>query len=362
MENPPDKANGVSPREVLRKVSAAMPEECKPYVMVIESLAAGFHFFGDREDQLVQTKDIDCLLRPRVQAVPTGRRLADQLLDSGWKYHATVEFPAPGTLETPDEMLPVVRLAPPGEESWFIELLTVPEDETDFEKRYVPMDTKHGRFSLCSLGGIGLTQWKPLPTEFGISVARPEMMALANLLHHPRIGDELMSGLIAGRSIRRSNKDLGRVLALANLAEAKQEDALLEWPKNWLDALNEFFPATWADYASACGGGVRALLASPNDLEEAHHTCQSGLVASLRLSEETLRVTGERLLVDVIEPIETMARQGLHSDVHLLSEVPEAEREKLVKDLQIDLSPHGNKVRRTGGLTAGEVEENKEQL
>ena len=31
-------------------------------------------------------------------------------------------------------------------------------------------------------------------------------MALANLLHHPAIGEEPMSGLIGGRCIKRSNK------------------------------------------------------------------------------------------------------------------------------------------------------------
>ena len=302
-------ANWVSPREVIRKVADAMPEECRKYVVVIGSLAAGFQFFGDREDQLVQTKDIDCLLRPRVEAVPAGRKVAERLLDSGWKYHPTEEFPAPGTADTPVGKLPVVRLAPPGEEIWFIELLTVPEDENDFAKRYVPLDTSHGRFSLCSLGGIGLTQWKPVPTEYGISIARSEMMALANLLHHPRIGDELMSGSIGGRSIKRSNKDLGRVLALAYLAENRQADSLLSWAQDWHEALREHFPKTWRTYAAECGGGIRALLASPNDLEEAHHTCRSGLVASLQLTEMTLRVTGERLLVDAIEPLERMAKQ-----------------------------------------------------
>jgi hypothetical protein len=314
MEDPgPKKTNWVSPREVIRKVADAMPEECRKYVVVIGSLAAGFQFFGEREDQLVQTKDIDCLLRPRVEAIPAGRKVAERLLDSGWKYHPTEEFPAPGTAETPVGKLPVVRLAPPGEEIWFIELLTVSEDETDFKKRYVPLDTSHGRFSLCSLGGIGLTQWRPILTEYGISVALPEMMAMANLLHHPQIGDELMSGSIAGRSIKRSNKDLGRVLALAYLAERKKEDSILEWAPNWREALCEHFPKTWVTYAAACGGGIRALLASPNDLEQAHHTCQSGLVASLQLTEATLQVTGERLLVDAIEPLEKMAKQEVES-------------------------------------------------
>ncbi len=288
-----------------------MPHKCRKYVVVIGSLAAGYYYFRHRPEQLVQTKDIDCLLRPRVQAIPAGRRLAEQLLNNGWHYHPTDEFPTPGNAETAVEKLPVVRLSPPGNESWFIELLTVPENESDFAKSYVPLKTTHGYFSLCSFGGLGLTQWKPLETEFGIAIARPEMMAMANLLHHASIGDELMSGALAGRSIKRSNKDLGRVLALAYLAEDKKADALLDWLPAWREALAEHFPEGWARYASATGDGVRALLASPNDLEEAHHSCQIGLAASLHLTKSQLEVAGKRLLVDAIEPLEKLGRERL---------------------------------------------------
>jgi hypothetical protein len=86
------------------------------------------------------------------------------------------------------------------------------------------------------------------------------MMALANLLHHPSIGSETMNGLIGGREIKRSNKDLGRVLALAQLSEARQEDSLLDWPKLWSMRCKADFPASGAnsprarapDFASFC--------------------------------------------------------------------------------------------------------------
>lgn len=44
------------------------------------------------------------------------------------------------------------------------------------------------------------------------------MMALCNLLHHPKISDTRMSEPVSGRSIKRANKDLGRVVALAYLS------------------------------------------------------------------------------------------------------------------------------------------------
>ena len=60
--------------------------------------------------------------------------------------------------------------------------------------------------------------------------AQPKMMALANLLEHPRILPDVMSGLIADRSIKRSNKDLGRSIAIARLSGP---DAVAEWHADW---------------------------------------------------------------------------------------------------------------------------------
>ena len=113
-------------------------------------------------------------------------------------------------------------------------------------------------------------------------ISRPETMALANLLHHPAIGPETMSGLIRGRRIKRSNKDLGRVLALACLAESNQEDALLGWARIWSEALQSRFPRTWRDFVPRVGDGLRQLLQPGHeaDLEEARHTCEHGLLVS----------------------------------------------------------------------------------
>ena len=99
-----------------------------------------------------------------------------------------------------------------------------------------------GHFSLCSFGFLLLAEYQPIATPFGIAIARPEMMALANLLHHPFIGPERMSGLIGDRKIKRSNKDLGRVLALAYLSEERQEDSLLTWPDVWANCSERQIP------------------------------------------------------------------------------------------------------------------------
>jgi len=225
-------------------------------------------------------------------------------------FHPTEEFPAPGTADTPDKDLPVARLQPPGSQGWFIELLAVPESPEDLGQRYIRLPTANGHFSLCSFGFLSLADYQPVTTEFGIAIARPEMMALANLLHHPAIGPQTMSGLIGGRRIKRSNKDLGRVLALALLAERKNEDTLLTWARLWADALQVRFPARWQALAIQAGPGVRQLLEQDHeeDFDEALHTCAYGLLASQPPTPALLRVVGERLLADAIEPLEQLAQ------------------------------------------------------
>jgi hypothetical protein len=196
-------------------------------------------------------------------------------------------------------------LKPPGESEWFIELLTVPESPSDVKKRWIRIETSHGHFGLCSFGFLSLANFRPLPTPLGIAIARSELMALANLLEHPEIRPESMSGLIATREIKRSNKDLGRVLAIARLATAHDEDAMLGWPNIWSAALKDRFPNDWLALARRAGDGLRQLLNQPNDLEEARHTCEFGLLASTPPTAEQLRVVGLRLLQDAIEPLET---------------------------------------------------------
>lgn len=168
----------------------------------------------------------------------------------------------------------------------------------------------NGHFSLCSFGFLSLADYQPVTTEFGISIARPEMMALANLLHHPAIGPQTMSGVIGGRRIKRSNKDLGRVLALALLAERKNEDALLTWGPIWADVLKVRFTARWQELAFQAGPGVRQLLKQDHeeDFDEALHTCAYGLLASQPPTPALLRAVGERLLADAIEPLEKLAQ------------------------------------------------------
>lgn len=121
----------VSPRAVLARVARQVPARCRPNIIVIGSLAAAYHLLGEGEDVPVRTKDIDCILVPRIEAVRTGKAVADALLAAGWRRRTEGPHAAPGTALTPDDDLPVVRLSPPDSTDWFIELLTVQDAGDD---------------------------------------------------------------------------------------------------------------------------------------------------------------------------------------------------------------------------------------
>ena len=140
-----------------------------------------------------------------------------------------------------------VRLIPPRtepstEEPWFIELLTPPESKEEAEDKWVPVKLRDGYYGPATFEFLPLLAYEPHETEFGIRYARPEMMALANLLSHPKIGEATMSTLWDGREIKRSNKDLGRVLALAWLSG---DDRVSRWSGRWEEALKACFPGRW---------------------------------------------------------------------------------------------------------------------
>lgn len=300
----------VEPAAALRRIAEAVPRDCRDKIIVIGSLAVGYHYRDQLMNMGVRTKDADCLLSPRVEAIPAGVAIADRLFDAKWTFKGTQKYPAPGTKGTPIGDLPVVRLRPPNQSEWFIELLTVPSSSQDRKFRLTRLATKHGHFALPSFGFLSLANLDPIPTDMGILIARPEMMALANLLEHPEIGSEIMTAGFAGRpDIKRSNKDLGRVLAIARLAMARDQDALQTWPSLWKQAFKTRFRQEWRTLARCAGKGLRALLASEPDLDQARFTCINGLLAGRPPTLRQLKVVGERLLQDAIEPLEDEVRQ-----------------------------------------------------
>ena len=303
-----DALEPISPETTLREIAKAIPSECRENMIIIGSLAVGYHYFRDHASMVVRTKDADCLLSPRVQAIPAGVAVTEKLFEENWRFRKDGKRSEPGDAETPDGDLPAVRLHPPQTSEWFLELLAVPESLEARGMQHTRLETRFGHFDLISLRFLGLINHDPIKTDLGIWIARPEMMALANLLEHPEIRHEVMSGGFAGRSgVKRSNKDLGRVLAIARLAVGRDEDAMEAWPGLWKSALQDRFPEEWRELAARTGQGLRVLLASEPDLEQALHTCINGLLASKPPTLEQMRIAGQRLLQDAIEPLENTA-------------------------------------------------------
>lgn len=113
----------IAPATVISRIAAAIPEAQRSSMVIIGSLAAGFHYFADRAGMQVRTKDADCLLDPRDIVVRDAASLTNALLTAGWTFHAWDDR-RPGKAETPDDHIPVIRLDPPGGDGWSIEILT----------------------------------------------------------------------------------------------------------------------------------------------------------------------------------------------------------------------------------------------
>jgi hypothetical protein len=75
----------LAPEAVMAQIAAALPDDCRSNVIIIGSLAAGYHFFAGDGQRSIRTKDVDCMFSPHAKAVAAAGQVAERLLASAWQ-------------------------------------------------------------------------------------------------------------------------------------------------------------------------------------------------------------------------------------------------------------------------------------
>lgn len=106
-----------------------------------------------------------------------------------------------------------------------------------------------------------------------------------------------MSDPIEGRLIKRANKDLGRVVAMAHLCDQLDETAVEQWPHIWQQAVQELrAPESTRAKLDTINTGMQALLDSYEDQLEALHSVNYGLLSSRPMDMRQLNIAIRRYL------------------------------------------------------------------
>ena len=285
----------LDPSALFERLAGDIPGDLRANLFVTGSLAAAYHFQSQLEGRAINTKDADLVVHPAGNVISC-RQMAGKLIDLGW-IRTQDCFPSPAP--EPADDLRAIRLYPPGSHDYFIEFLNLPQQGQEEPKCWIPIALDDGWYGLPSFRFLGVTSINRLTSSVGLEYASPSMMALANLLAHPEIGmARIESGPMAG--LLRAAKDLARVIALARLAGRDEAE---QWLPQWRAALKLCFPDDWKKLAVQLGDGLKELLGDENAMEDACKTTDVGLLSGMGVTTTMLRASGERLLMDLIDPL-----------------------------------------------------------
>lgn len=273
----------LDPGRLLARLAREIPRPLHRHLVLVGSLAAAYAYRGRLARRAVNTKDADVVVHPAGH-VGSCREAAETLLAAGWR---RTEKCWPQAGRAPADTLRAIRLHPPDSRDYFVEFLGMPARGQRAALAWRPVRLSDGWYGVACLKQMALVAAARRRTPEGLEVAAPSSMALANLLSHPTLGAQRMSEAMGGRTLLRSAKDLGRVLALAWLEGREGAEA---WAVEWRRRLG-------AARLRRAGDGLRALLADPAALEEARLTTEVGLLNGLGVTTPMLRAVAEQLLL-----------------------------------------------------------------
>ncbi len=286
----------LDPKILFERIANDIPTALHENLIVTGSLAAAYQFHAKLEGNAVNTKDADLVVHPAGQE-KSCVEMTMRLLEIGWtrteQCHAQVD-------REPVDQLRAIRLYPPNSSDYFIEFLNVPQIGQQAAREWIPVKLNDGWYGLPSFRFMGVVEHGCIRSEVGIDYASPAMMALANLLSHPRVGkDRMESGPFRG--LLRAAKDMGRIIALAFLTGRDDTET---WVPLWTDAIEKSFPQEIQSLAATFGDGLRELIQDQDALNDAHKTTDVGLLSGMNVTPANLKATGARLLADVVEPVQ----------------------------------------------------------
>lgn len=293
--------SALDPKGLFARLSQDIPRPLQRHVFIVGSLAAAYHFRTSLKGRAVNTKDADLVVHPAGD-VRSAKALALKLLGMAWRRTQECH---PSPRRSPTERLRALRLFPPTSEDYFLELLGLPARGQTKPVVWVPVRLPDGWYGVGCHRFMRLTAVDRRTSSEGLEYASPAMMALANLLSHPRVGDQRMSAPLAGERILRSAKDLGRVLALAWLSGRATTE---KWLEDWVQALRRTFPKAWRALARTAGSGLQDLLDKPEALEEARITTDMGLLSGRGVTAANLEAVGRQLMSDLLRPLAEASR------------------------------------------------------